>query len=114
MATADDLRRISLALDGTTEAPHFDRAAFKVARIYATMPADGGSANLKLTPDEQELKCVTAPDAFAPVPNAWGRQGWTTVTLSKLSVDELASALRTAWNHALLKKPVKPNPRKIP
>ena len=28
MATGNDLRRLALALEGTTEAPHFDRAAF--------------------------------------------------------------------------------------
>ena len=36
MATGKDLRRLALALEGTTEAPHFDRAAFKVARTYVT------------------------------------------------------------------------------
>ena len=30
MASGTDLRRIALALTGTSEAPHFDRAAFKV------------------------------------------------------------------------------------
>ena len=52
MATARDLRRIALSLDGTVEAPHFDRTAFKVKRIYATLAADGLTANLMLTPDE--------------------------------------------------------------
>jgi predicted DNA-binding protein (MmcQ/YjbR family) len=104
MATAKDLRRIALSLEGTTEAPHFDRAAFKVARIYATMVADGRTANLKLTPDEQEFKCLLAPKAFAPVPNAWGKQGWTTVTLSGLNAAELKAALEMAWQHALPKK----------
>ena len=70
-ASAADLRRIALSLEGTTEAPHFDRAAFKVARIYVTIVGDGLTAYLKFTADEQELKCLTAPDAFAPVPNAW-------------------------------------------
>jgi hypothetical protein len=46
MATAKDLRRIALSLEGTSEAPHFDRMAFKVARIYATLKADGKTANL--------------------------------------------------------------------
>jgi hypothetical protein len=82
MATAHDLRRLALALEGTTEAPHFDRSAFKVARIYVTLAADGRSANFRFTPDEQQLKCTVAPEAFAPVPNAWGQQGWTTATLS--------------------------------
>ena len=28
-----------------------------------------------VTSDEQALKCLTAPDGFAPVPNAWGHEG---------------------------------------
>lgn len=105
MTTATDLRRLALALEGTTHAPHFDRTAFKVARIYVTLAADGKSANFKFTPDEQELKCMVAPEAFAPVPNAWGQQGWTTATLAKLSKAELKAALEMAWAHATPKKP---------
>ena len=101
MATADDLRRLALALDGTVEAPHFDRAAFKVARIYATLAADGLAANFRFTPDEQAFKCMLAPDAFTPIANAWGRQGWTTGRLSELTEADLADALATAWRHAL-------------
>jgi hypothetical protein len=104
MATGKDLRRLALALEGITEAPHFDRTAFKVERIYATLAADGRSANLKLTPDEQEFKCMLAPDAFAPIPNAWGRQGWTTATLAKLTVAELKAALEMAWTNGIKKK----------
>ena len=104
MATGKDLRRLALALEGTTEAPHFDRAAFKVARTYVTLAADAKTANFKFTPDEQEFKCLLAPEAFAAVPNDWGRQGWTTATLAKLSVAELKDALETAWRHAVAKK----------
>jgi phosphopantothenate synthetase len=68
MATARDLRRIALSLDGTVEAPHFYRTAFKVRRIYATLAADGRTANLMLTPDEQALKCTVAPEVFSRSP----------------------------------------------
>lgn len=104
MATGRDLRRIALSLDGTTEAPHFDRAAFKVARIYVTLAADNRTANVKFTPEEQEFKCLLAPGAFTPVPNAWGKQGWTTLSLAALGVAELKNALETAWQHAQPKK----------
>jgi hypothetical protein len=104
MSTAEDFRRIATSLEGTTEAPHFDRTAFKVARIYATLAPDGLTANLRFSPDEQELKCLTAPDAFQPVPNAWGRQGYTTATLAALSPTELKAALEMAWRHALPRK----------
>jgi hypothetical protein len=106
MAKAADLRRIALSLDGTSEAPHFDRAAFKVKRIYVTLAADGRTANIKFAPDEQEFKCMLAPRAFQPVDGGWGRQGWTTATLSELSLAELREALETAWRHA------GPTPRK--
>jgi len=104
MSTAADFRRITLSLEGTTSAPHFDRTAFKVARTYATLAPDGKTANLKFTPDEQALKCLVAADAFAAIPNGWGRQGWTTVTLANLSVAELRNALEMAWRHALAKR----------
>jgi hypothetical protein len=105
MATAKDLRRLALALDGTVEYPHFDRRAFKAVRTYVTLAADGKTANFKFAPDEQELKCVVAPDAFAPIPNGWGRQGWTVGTLSHLSTAELRAALAMAHAHGTEKKP---------
>jgi YjbR len=112
MATDKDLRRLALGLEGTTEAPHFDRTAFKVARIYVTLAPDRKTANFMFTPEEQEFKCMLAPEAFAPVPNAWGKRGATTATLSKLKVAELKSALETAHQHALPKKPNRrPKPR---
>jgi hypothetical protein len=104
MALARDFRRIALALEGTTAAPHFDRTAFKVARIYATLAADGRTANLKLAPEEQEFKCLLAPDIFAAVPNGWGKQGWTTVTLAAIDPRELKAALEMAWRHAVTTK----------
>ena len=105
MATAKDLRRLALALDGTAEAPHFDRTAFKVRRISATLAPDGRSANLMLTPGEQALKCTLTPEAFAPVPNAWGVRGATTVKLSAVTVAELRDALSLAWRRSLPKRP---------
>jgi hypothetical protein len=104
VATAADLRRLAGGLDSTTEAPHVDRTAFKVARIYATLAADGLTANLKLTVDEQALKCTVAPEAFAPVPGGWGRLGWTTAVLAALSEAELANVLEMAHAHALPKR----------
>jgi hypothetical protein len=103
MADADDVRRLALALEGTREAPHFDRAAFKVARIFATLAADGRSVNFRFRPDEQELKCLLAPEVFSPIPNAWGRQGWTRMDLAGATLADLQGALEMAWRHALPK-----------
>lgn len=102
--SATDFRRIALSLPGTTEAPHFDRAAFKVKRIYATLAADGKTANLVFTPDEQEFKCQLAPEMFSPVNNAWGRQGWTTLLLAAANQADLQAALELAHAHGAAAK----------
>jgi hypothetical protein len=105
MATGNDLRAIALSLAGTVEAPHFDRTAFKVKRIYATMPADGLTANLNFTVDEQEFKTMLAPEAFRAIDNGWGRSGWTTAILSELTEAELRDALEMAWRNGASAKP---------
>ena len=103
MATAEQLRTLALDLAGTTEAPHFNRLAFKARRIYVTLAADGKTANFNFTPEEQEMKCAAYPGAFAPLDNAWGRQGWTVAILSKLSKEALQAALDTAYLHGAAK-----------
>lgn len=105
MSTDEDLRRIALSLEDTTEAPHFDRTAFRTRRIYVTLAADGATANFMFTPEQQDFKCMMMPEAFAPVPNAWGKRGATTGSLAKLSEAELHDALRLAWSNASAKPP---------
>ena len=73
MPNAHDVIRITTALKGTKSAPHFDRTAFKVRRTYATLAADGLSINLKLFPEEQELKCLVHPKAFTPRSQCMGQ-----------------------------------------
>lgn len=100
MADSESFARIALALPGVTSAAHFDRTAFKVKRTFATLAADGLSANLNFTPDEQEFKCKLAPKIFEAIDNGWGRQGWTTMWLTEAAEDDVAAALMMAHVHA--------------
>jgi hypothetical protein len=95
-----DARALALALPGTTEAPHHERRAFRVKRIFATLPADERTMNLMLTPEEQAMFCRNS-DAFSPVNGAWGVGGATTVDLASVSDDDLATALELAHGHAV-------------
>jgi YjbR len=99
MATTREYRTVALSLEGTVETPHFDRRAFKARRIFTTLAPDGLTANIRFTPDEQEFRCAAQPDAYRPVPNKWGAEGWTIATLSALSVEELKAALTSAWRY---------------
>lgn len=104
MADSQSFTRIALALPGTVSAPHFDRTAFKVKRTFATLAADGLSANLKFTPDEQDFKCMMAPELFRRIDNGWGRQGWTTMLINPATEDEILAALQMAHAHAVAKR----------
>jgi hypothetical protein len=106
MATAKDVTRIAMGLEGTTAGPHSDRTAFKVRRIYATLAGDGTSLNVDLTPDEQAFKVMMAPEVFSQIPNGWGLRGATTVDLQKISLPELEAILEMAWEHGRAKAPI--------
>lgn len=104
-------RKIMLALANVSEAPHFDRTAFRTPRkIFATMAPDGKSINLTFTPDLQEFWCEHEPSSFAPVAGGWGRMGYTTCVLAKVDEAVLKSALVAA--HEIASAPPKKKPRK--
>jgi hypothetical protein len=105
MATAKQFRELAMSLAGTTEAPHFDRRAFKAKRIFATLAPDGLTANIRFPSEEQEFRCEAQPDAYRKIPNKFGDSGWTIATLSALTAEELHAALAAAWRYQDLKKP---------
>jgi hypothetical protein len=100
MANAESFTRTAVALPDVLAAPHFERTAFKVKRIFATLASNGKSANLNFTPDEQELKCMVAPALFHRIDNGWGRQGWTTMWLAEATDEDVRAALEMAHAHA--------------
>ncbi len=59
------------------------------------------------TPEQQEFKCLMAPEALAPVANVWGKPGATTALRAKLTNAELEGALQLAWRRAAVNKPQK-------
>lgn len=104
---------MATALPDTSDAAHFDRTAFRTPqRIFATMPADGRTANLKLPPAAQLRVVRDHPDAFEPVPGGWGRQGWTTVTLASVDKATLAPVLHEAHALAMVKVTKRKAPRR--
>jgi hypothetical protein len=89
-------REMALALPLASEAPHFDRTAFRTPRkIFATLGTKD-DLNLMFDPDLRDFYCEQAPEAFAPVPGGWGRMGATRCDLRKVDEATLASALLAA------------------
>jgi len=97
--TEEDARRLALALPDAVEAAHFGKADFRVGgKIFASLPAPDRMV-VKLTPEQQEVLAGAEPRQFAPVPNAWGRKGWTLVELAACPEADLQHALLLAWRN---------------
>ena len=104
-------RELAMALEGTGEAPHFHRLAFRTPRkIFATLDASARDLNLMFDPDLRDFYCEQAPEAFAPVPGGWGRNGATRCDLEQVDEAVLRSALLAA--HRLAAPKPKPAARR--
>jgi hypothetical protein len=98
--TADEFRRMALALPGAAEGAHMQHPDFRVGKtIFATLgyPKDG-YAMVKLAPEQQSVLVSSEPSMFAPAAGAWGRNGATVVTLANVDAAAVADAIRMAWS----------------
>jgi predicted DNA-binding protein (MmcQ/YjbR family) len=105
MVDLDIFRQIALSFPETKEEPHFDTTAFKVAKkIFATMNIVEMRATIKLSESDQDLFCLFDKTIMFPVPNKWGKQGWTNINLTTASEEMCLEALRTAYCEVAPKK----------
>jgi hypothetical protein len=104
--TANDFRRLALALPETAEHAHMDHPDFRVrGKIFATLgyPAKGWGM-VKLTPQQQHYFSKDDPGVFVPVKGAWGRRGATSVHLKTVNKKTLQRALSAAWRNTAPKR----------
>ena len=108
MASASDIRKIALALDGATEIVHFARPAFRTKkRIFAVIRPDGLYLNL---PDERkEFLFEADPKTF--VKYMWGKTANVIVQPERVSKKEIAALIREAWEFNLPPPKAKAKPR---
>jgi hypothetical protein len=89
-------RKLALSLPEAEEAPHFEKTSFRVKKkIFVTLDVANARACLKLTEIDQSV--FSTNPAIYPVPNKWGKQGWTFVELKKVNKKLLEDALHTAY-----------------
>jgi len=91
-------------MEGAGEQPHFNRTAFTVKKkIFATLSLEDHTLNLRFTPATQFIFCPPHSEVIFPIPNGWGRQGWTTINLNKATKKLVTDALKEAHRLRLLK-----------
>ncbi len=98
-------RRLALAMPGAVQGSHMGAVDFRVnGRIFATLAYGAkGLGTLKLTPEQQAMFLVEAPEYFSAAPGGWGRMG---MTLVRVDAPEsvLAGALSTAFHRVVAKQ----------
>ncbi|MBI4218652.1 MAG: MmcQ/YjbR family DNA-binding protein [Chloroflexi bacterium] len=104
--TADQFRNAALSLPDAIERETWGEATFRVKeKIFAIMSADGKSASLKASSEDQEFIIASDPKSFSVAPYV-GRFGWVSVRLSTVDPDMVRELLREAWRGTAPRKQV--------
>lgn len=99
------LRQLALSFPDTVEMPHFEKTSFRVKKkIFVTLSPEKDVACLKLSPIDQSVFCAFDKAIIYPVPNKWGKQGWTFINLKKVRKTMLKDALTTAYQETVKRK----------
>lgn len=99
------LREIALSFPDTVEQPHFEKTSFRAKKkIFATYSTHDKRACLKLSEIDQSVFCSFDNTIVYPVPNKWGKQGWTLFELNQIEKEMLTDALETAYKEVTKKK----------
>ena len=98
MDTIEHFSSIATSFPGVSIQPHFEKKSFRAGKkIFATLDEAKHVACLKLSVEEQDVFCAYDKNIIYPVPNKWGKQGWTFINLQAVPEAMLSDALRTAY-----------------
>ena len=98
MVDIKTVRKLALSFAEAEEAPHFEKASFRIRKkIFATLDKKNNRVVLKLSLIDQSVFSSHNKAVIYPVPNAWGKQGWTIVELKRVRKDLFTDALTMAY-----------------
>jgi hypothetical protein len=99
-----DVRRMAMALLGTTESPHHRYTSFRVrGRIYATAPMEGGLLHVFVDEEDRDRMVRIDPDACQRL--GWGQKVvGLRVDLGRAKRADVEALLRAAWQRKLPKR----------
>jgi len=96
--TLKAIKTYALSLPETDEQPYFDLIACQVnKKIFITINLPQKRCTLKFNKEFQDIFTSISKGKIYPVPNAWGRIGWTTVELNEINLELLNDAILIAW-----------------
>lgn len=98
MVTLDTFDRLVQHFPEVEVKPHFEKISFRVrGKIFATLAEKERRVTVKLSEVDQDVFCLFDKSSIYPVPNKWGKKGWTFIELSSIEEEILADALCAAY-----------------
>lgn len=89
---------MAMSYEKVEEMPHFEKASFRVnKKIFLTLDEKTNRACVKLSEIDQDVFSTMAKEMIYPVPNKWGKQGWTFVELSSIKKEVFKELLITSY-----------------
>lgn len=97
----DEVRRFALSLPEAHEHSHFGRPDIRVRdKIFLTLPEDGRTVNLKVTPLGLDLLLGADPETYR---DAWGGR-WVGVVLARIPAETVRERILDAYSLAAPKR----------
>lgn len=111
MVSLKTARSLALTFEGAEEQPHFEKPSFRVKKkIFLTLDEPKNIACIKLPEIEQDIFCTIDASMIYPVPNKWGKQGWTFVNLKLIKKELFVEVLTAGYVHvATMEQSKKPS-----
>ena len=98
MATAEDVRRIALALPESAEKAAWGMPTFRVKdKIFASLAEDGDSMGFAVDKEERAELIAAEPEIFFLQAGHDDNYAFARVRLSRIGVTELTEVLADAW-----------------
>ena len=93
------VREYLLGLPEVIEKPHFEKTSFRIGnKIITTYDENNNRLSIKLSEKDQDMLSLIDRSVIYPIPNKWGKQGWTFVHLDKLSNNIIKDILIIAYD----------------
>ncbi len=98
MVSIKKFHDLALSFPEAVEVPHFEKPSFRVRKkIFATLTEKENKICIKLSLVDQSAFSAFDKTIVYPVPNKWGKQGWTFIELKKANIELLKDALTMAY-----------------
>ena len=105
MVSVETTKKLALSFEEVIELPHFERTSFRVnKKIFATLDTANKTVCVKLSEVEQSVYSKIDPKTIYPIPNKWGKLGWTSIELKKINKELLVELLTKSYCNVAPKK----------